>query len=99
MTVSQQVTRAISGLFIGMGLSLSVVACGKGDAPSGNPGAASNKDVTITLVGYAVPKAAHDVIVQKFAAKWQQEHNQKVTFKQTYGGSGSQTRAVIDGLG
>jgi len=108
MTARQQVTRSMlqrrrfakAGLFIGMGLSLSLSACGKSDAPStGNPqGAGSNKDVTITLVGYAVPKAAHDVITQKFAAKWQQEHNQKVTFKQTYGGSGSQTRAVIDGL-
>jgi sulfate/thiosulfate transport system substrate-binding protein len=99
MTVSQQVTRSISGLFIGVGLSLSLGACGKSDTPStGNAPAGSKQDVTITLVGYAVPKAAHDVIIQKFTTKWQQEHNQKVTFKQTYGGSGSQTRAVIDGL-
>jgi sulfate/thiosulfate transport system substrate-binding protein len=92
----QQVTRSIVGLFIGAGLSLALVACGKGgDAQSS---AGQKKDVEITLVGYAVPKAAHDVIISKFVAKWQQEHNQKVTFKQTYGGSGSQTRAVIDGL-
>ena len=79
MTVNQQVTRSIfrenrfanAGLSIGMGLSLFLGACGKSDAPStGNPqGAGSNKDVTITLVGYAVPKAAHDVIIQKFVAK------------------------------
>ena len=30
--------------------------------------------------------------------KWQQEHKQTVVFKQSYGGSGSQTRAVVDGL-
>ena len=95
MTVSQRVTRSISGLFIGMGLSLSLGACGQGDS---SQRAGSKPEVTITLVGYAVPKAAHDVIIKKFAAKWQQEQNQKVTFKQTYGGSGSQTRAVIDGL-
>ncbi|WP_310410258.1 sulfate ABC transporter substrate-binding protein [Chamaesiphon sp. OTE_8_metabat_110] len=99
MTVSQQVTRSIVGLFIGAGLSLSMGACGKSDAPStSNSQAGSKQDVTITLVGYAVPKAAHDAIIQKFTTKWQQEQNQKVTFKQTYGGSGSQTRAVIDGL-
>jgi sulfate/thiosulfate transport system substrate-binding protein len=100
MTVSQQVTRSISGLFIGAGLSLCLVACGNSDSPStgNNQGAGSKKDVTITLVGYAVPKAAHDAIIRKFVAKWQQEHNQQVTFKQTYGGSGSQTRATIDGL-
>jgi sulfate/thiosulfate transport system substrate-binding protein len=95
MTVSQRVARSISGLIIGAGLSLSLGACGRGgDAPS----VGQKPNVEITLAGYAVPKVAHDVIIKKFVAKWQQENNQKVTFKQTYGGSGSQTRAVIDGL-
>jgi sulfate/thiosulfate transport system substrate-binding protein len=102
MTVTQQMSRSLTGLFVCAGLSLSLVACGNGgNAPlTGNtqPGSAQKKDVEIILVGYAVPKAAHDRIIKKFVAKWQQEHNQKVTFKQTYGGSGSQTRAVIDGL-
>ena len=102
MTVSQRVTRSIVGVFIGAGLSLSLAACGGGgnspSASNSQSGGGQKKDVEITLVGYAVPKAAHDVIIKKFVAKWQQEHNQKVTFKQTYGGSGSQTRAVIDGL-
>jgi sulfate transport system substrate-binding protein len=53
----------------------------------------------LTLVGYAVPKAAHDAIIPKFVEKWKTEHNgQNVVFDQSYGGSGSQTRAVIDGL-
>ncbi len=102
MVGTQQVQRSIAGLFLGASMSLYLVACGNGGDSKSNtsnqPGAGSTKDVEITLVGYAVPKAAHDVIIKKFAAKWQQEHNQKVTFKQTYGGSGTQTRAVIDGL-
>ena len=81
MTVSQRVTRSIVGVFIGAGLSLSLAACGGGrNSPSAsNPqsGGGQKKDVEITLVGYAVPKAAHDVIIKKFVAKWQQEHNQK----------------------
>ncbi|MCY7366850.1 MAG: sulfate ABC transporter substrate-binding protein [Chamaesiphon sp.] len=98
MIVEQKV-RMLMGLFIGAGLSLSLVACGNGnDSKNNQSGATQKKDVEITLVGYAVPKAAHDQIIRKFVAKWQREHNQKVTFKQTYGGSGSQTRAVIDGL-
>ena len=97
MIVEQQV-RTLIGLFLGAGL-ISLVACGNGsDSKNSQSGAAQKKDVEITLVGYAVPKAAHDRIIKKFVAKWQQEQNQKVTFKQTYGGSGSQTRAVIDGL-
>ena len=97
----QQVQRTFAGLILGS-MTISLVACGNGSnsqsGSSNQPGGTSPTDVEITLVGYAIPKAAHDVIIKKFTAKWLQERNQKVTFRQTYGGSGSQTRAVIDGL-
>jgi sulfate/thiosulfate transport system substrate-binding protein len=54
--------------------------------------------VEITLVSYAVTKAAYEKIIPQFVAKWKQEKGQDVIIKQSYGGSGSQTRAVIDGL-
>ncbi|WP_233258343.1 sulfate ABC transporter substrate-binding protein [[Phormidium] sp. ETS-05] len=83
------------GLFlVGVGLSGAIAAC-TNNAPQ-NPGQKSN--VEITLVSYAVTQAAYEKIIPKFTAKWQAEHNQTVTFNQSYGGSGSQTRAVIDGL-
>lgn len=63
-----------------------------------SPKIAQRKDVELTLVSFAVTKAAHDAIIPKFVAKWKKEQNQTVRFKQSYGGSGSQTRAVIDGL-
>ena len=59
---------------------------------------ASKKDIELTLVSFAVTKQAHAAIIPKFVEKWQKEQNQKVIFIQSYGGSGSQTRAVIDGL-
>ncbi len=62
--------------------------------PAGEP----KKDIELTLVSFAVTKQAHEAIIPKFVEKWQKEQNQKVIFKQSYGGSGSQTRAVIDGL-
>ena len=98
MTIKQQVRRSPIGilLFMAAGLSLTLVACE--DRNNVQSGAKQKQDVEITLVGYAVPKAAHNKIIKEFTAKWQQEHNQKVIFKQTYGGSGAQTRAVIDGL-
>jgi sulfate/thiosulfate transport system substrate-binding protein len=103
ITLQQQVKRSLAGVLIGASVSLSLVACGNNSSDSQSTGTTQSgadkpKDVEITLVGYAIPKAAHDAIIKKFTAKWQQEQNQKVTFKQTYGGSGSQTRAVIDGL-
>ncbi|PZV12895.1 MAG: sulfate ABC transporter substrate-binding protein [Leptolyngbya sp.] len=52
----------------------------------------------ILLVSYAVTKAAYDKIIPKFVAKWKKEKGQDVTIRTSYGGSGSQTRAILDGL-
>ena len=56
------------------------------------------KPQTLTLVSYAVTKNAYDQIFRLFADDWKKKTGQTVTFKGSYGGSGSQTRAVIDGL-
>jgi sulfate transport system substrate-binding protein len=96
--------RFVALVAVGALISVAIAAC-SGETPSGSSSPAANPapgagkpEVELTLVSYAVPKAAHDAIIPKFQAKWQQEHRQKVTFQQSYGGSGSQTRAVIDGL-
>ncbi|MBW4616852.1 MAG: sulfate ABC transporter substrate-binding protein [Desmonostoc vinosum HA7617-LM4] len=95
----------ISLFLAGTVLSVALAACSGGDVsnnsattPAASPVAANKGNVEITLVSFAVTKAAHEAIIPKFVDKWKQEHNQTVTFKQSYGGSGSQTRAVIDGL-
>ena len=56
------------------------------------------KPVGLTLVSYAVTKDSYDKIFKLFAADWKKKTGQTVTFRGSYGGSGSQTRAVIDGL-
>jgi sulfate transport system substrate-binding protein len=95
--------RFVSFFLVGVILSVAIAAC-TGDnsnntaANSGGGNAAAKKDVEVTLVSFAVTKAAHDKIIPKFVEQWKKEHNQNVTFQQSYGGSGSQTRAVIDGL-
>ena len=53
---------------------------------------------TLTVVSYAVTKTAYDQIFKLFAADWKKKTGQTVTLRGSYGGSGSQTRAVIDGL-
>lgn len=52
----------------------------------------------ILLVSYAVTKAAYDKIIPLFQADYRKKTGQDVSVKTSYGGSGSQTRAVIDGL-
>ncbi len=97
----------VSMFLVGAILSVAIASCSGGNADNANtnagtsgasPVAANNKDVELTLVSFAVTKAVHEAIIPKFVEQWKKDHNQNVTFKQSYGGSGSQTRAVIDGL-
>ena len=74
---------------IGASLSIAIAAC--------ESSSAAKPDVNLKLVSYSVTKAAHDRIIPKFVEKWKKEHNQNVTFETSYSGSGSQTRAVIEG--
>lgn len=64
-----------------------------------NPAEAQKKKpIEITLVSYAVTQGAYSKIIPQFTADWKKKTGQDVIIKQSYGGSGSQTRAVIDGL-
>lgn len=54
--------------------------------------------VNLTLVSYAVTRAAYDNIIPKFAAQWEAETGQRVFIETSYAGSATQSRAVIDGL-
>jgi sulfate transport system substrate-binding protein len=91
----------ISLFLVGTVLSVSLAACSGTNTrnlPSATTDTGKKQNVELTLVSFAVTKAAHAAIIPKFVEKWQKEHNQTVVFKQSYGGSGSQTRAVVDGL-
>ncbi len=95
----------VSLFLVGAFLSVALAACSGGSGnnsatltPGASPVSGKQDNVEITLVSFAVTKAAHEAIIPKFVDKWKQEHKQTVKFKQSYGGSGSQTRAVIDGL-
>ncbi len=81
----------VSLFLVGASLSMAIAACSASNADT------SRRDVKLSLVSYSVTKAAHDQIIPKFVEKWKKEHNQNVTFEQSYGGSGSQAAAVIDG--
>ena len=76
---------------VGISLSVAIAACSGSNATL-----APKPDVKLKLVSFSVTKAAHDQIIPKFVEKWKKEHNQNVTFEQSYAGSEAQTRAVID---
>ena len=63
--------------------------CGSADDSSG---------VTLLNVSYDPTRELYREVNAEFAKQWQQESGQRLTIKQSHGGSGSQARAVIDGL-
>jgi sulfate/thiosulfate transport system substrate-binding protein len=95
LLASQHLGKKLTSYFLAGLLLVSAIACGRsqGAGVSGN-----GKDVTLTLVTFSVTKAAYAEILPKFAAQWQQETGQTVTFRQSYGASGVQARSVIEGL-
>jgi sulfate transport system substrate-binding protein len=71
---------------------IALAACGGDDADSG---AGGGGDVTLNIVGFAVPEAANKAI----ASAWNETDAGKgVKFKTSYGASGDQSRAVVAGL-
>jgi len=97
--------RFVSLFVVGTLLSVAIASCSGGNTStstntggSASPVSNQQKDVNLTLVSFAVTKEAYKNIIPKFVEKWKQEKNQNVSIKESYGGSGSQTRAIIDGL-
>jgi sulfate transport system substrate-binding protein len=73
---------------VGLLASIALASCG---------GIGSKPEVKLNLVSFSVTKAAHDQIIPKFVEKWRKEHNQKVIFQRSYGGSLAQADDVIAG--
>jgi len=86
-------------LFLAVGVGVStILPVFAGTAQKTQLMSQRGKKVEITLASYAVIKAAYSKIIPQFVAKWKREKGQDVVIRESYGGSGSQTRAVIDGL-
>lgn len=56
------------------------------------------KTRSLTLVSYSVTRQVFARLVPIFCAEWEQERGERVRVFESYGSSGSQTRAVLDGL-
>lgn len=70
-----------------------------GDAAGQAAGGSGSAGPTrLLLVSYSVTKGAYDRILPGFQAEWKRRTGQNLQVTTSYGGSGSQARAVIDGL-
>jgi len=88
-------------------LVIGLAGCGGGAQNSTSEGNASTPvttggeakpAVTLLNVSYDPTRELYEDFNKQFAADWKAKHNQEVTIKQSHGGSGKQSRAVIDGL-
>jgi sulfate transport system substrate-binding protein len=61
-------------------------------------GAASARTVTLLNVSYDPTRELYQAINRAFATQWQAAHGDTVTIRMSHGGSGTQARAVVDGL-
>ena len=82
----------------GIALTLAaMVACSGADSSRGAPSVAT--DIALLNVSYDPTRELYREFNQAFARHWaKQSGGQRVTVKQSHGGSGGQARAVIDGL-
>lgn len=79
-------------LVASLALAATLSAC------SGGKSGGDGKSVEITNVSYDPTRELYQAINPAFAAYWKQKAGQDVTFKMSHGGSGKQSRAIIDGL-
>lgn len=62
-------------------------------------GPAKDGSVELLNVSYDPTRELYRAVNTAFAAKWKADTGQSVSFNMSHGGSGKQSRAVIDGLG
>ncbi|MEP1062104.1 MULTISPECIES: sulfate ABC transporter substrate-binding protein [Cyanophyceae] len=68
------------------------------DAASKTQATGTPSAVNLTFVSYGVAKPLYSKIIPAFQADWKEKTGQQVTFKESYGASGAQTRAILGGL-
>lgn len=100
--------RIHKGILVGLALVLTGVlaACGSdsgGSSAAGTSGGAEGgtegaKAIELLNVSYDPTRELYEQYNKAFAAHWLKEKGQEVTIKQSHGGSGKQSRSVIDGL-
>jgi sulfate/thiosulfate transport system substrate-binding protein len=66
--------------------------------PLGSAESKASAPVELLNVSYDPTRELYADLNAVFAKKWEATHQQKVSIKQSHGGSGKQARAVIDGL-
>ncbi len=85
-------------------LAFGLTGCGDGGSASGGKAAPAQAasgqggQVELLNVSYDPTRELYQEFNEKFAAYWEKKTGQHVVIKQSHGGSGKQSRAILDGL-
>ena len=85
-------------MFAGLVATSAIAGCSSAQSQADDAAQSDKSEAKLTLVSYAVTQSAYEKIIPQFTEQWKAKTGQDVVIEQSYGGSGSQTRAVIDGL-
>src|SRR5258708_2159812 len=77
---------------------VSTLAQGVATAAPTSAATLSGTEVTLTLGAYSTPRDAFGELIPLFSDAWYKKTGQKVTFKESYTGSGAQSRAIVNGF-
>jgi sulfate transport system substrate-binding protein len=87
--------RRISTLSLLAAVALAAVACGgASDTKGGSSSGAAKGSTTLSLVAYSTPQVVYDQVIPEFNKT---SAGEGVAFRQSYGASGDQSRAVENG--
>ncbi len=78
-------------------IALVTTSCSAGN-PAATEASTSGDEIKLTLGAYTTPREAYGEIIPAFQAYWLAKTGQKVTFEESYQGSGAQSRAVAEGF-
>jgi len=92
-------TKILKVLILVIATSLLAACAGPAGAPTENPSQpGAQPSVKLILGAYTTPREAYGELIPLFTAQWKAQHNQDVTFEESYLGSGAQSRAIVEGF-
>ncbi len=86
-------SRRLGAVVVACTLATTSAGCGQ-SAVAGD----GTREVELLNVSYDPTRELYRAVNERFAEKWRRETGERVTIRQSHGSSGSQARAVIDGL-
>jgi sulfate transport system substrate-binding protein len=85
----------VAGVGVAVSAALALTACGSSSSSTNSGGGGGGEKVKLSLVAYSTPAAAYEQIIAAFQKT---PAGKNITFSQSYGASGDQSRAVASGL-